>query len=505
MGGNCRSFLLHATSTKRGTYGIILSRYATEALRKFMIDHSQFQSPFTWRYGSAAMRSIWSEEHKRRLWRRIWVALAQAQREAGLVGAEQVDDLHAHIDHIDVARALEIEARIHHDLMAELQVFAEQCAIGGGIIHLGATSADIEDNADALRIREALQLILTELDALLARFAERIDELAAVPTIAFTHLQPAEPTTMGYRLCLYAQDLLEDRAAVERMHQQIRGKGIKGAVGTSASYADLLDQTPLSPAALEARVMAALDLPSYPIAGQVYPRKQDWQLVTTLAGLASSLSKFAFDLRLLQSPLSGEWRESFGAAQVGSSAMPFKRNPIQAEKLNSLGRLVASLVSTVWNNASASLLERTLDDSANRREILPVAFLAIDEMLAVSKRLLDALQIERAAADHLLERYGLFAAVERVLMAAARAGADRQAMHEHLREMSMKAWQSVKVDEPNPLPEMLATSPLLQRYLSVETIHQLLDARTYTGDAPERARQFAAAIRSRLHHRLEES
>lgn len=465
-----------------------------------MIDHSQFQSPFTWRYGSAEMRSIWSEEHKRHLWRRIWVALAQAQQEAGLVTAEQVADLRAHIDQIDVARALEIEARIHHDLMAELQVFAEQCAIGGGIIHLGATSADIEDNADALRIREALKLILTKLDELLANFADRIDELADVPTMAFTHLQPAEPTTMGYRLCLYAQDLLEDRAAIARIHQQIKGKGIKGAVGTSASYADLLAQSLLSPAVLEARIMAALDLPFYPIAGQVYPRKQDWQVMTTLAGLASSLSKFAFDLRLLQSPLSGEWREPFGAAQVGSSAMPFKRNPIQAEKLSSLSRLVVSFVSTAWDNASASLLERTLDDSANRREILPIAFLAIDEMLAVSKRLLRGLQVERAAADHLLERYGLFAAVERVLMAAARAGADRQAMHEHLREMSMNAWQSVNSGEPNPLPEALAASPLLRRYLSPEMIYELLDASAYTGNAPERARQFAAAIRSQLPH-----
>lgn len=451
------------------------------------------------------MRSIWSEEHKRHLWRRVWVALAQAQQEAGLVSAEQVDDLRAHIGRVDVTRALEIEARIHHDLMAELQVFAEQCAIGGGIIHLGATSADIEDNADALRIREALKLVLTKLDALLATFADRIDELADVPTMAFTHLQPAEPTTMGYRLCLHAQDLLEDRAAVARMHQHIKGKGVKGAVGTSASYADLLAQTPLSTAALEAQVMAALDLPFYPIAGQVYPRKQDWQVMTTLAGLAGSLSKFAFDLRLLQSPLSGEWREPFGVAQVGSSAMPFKRNPIQAEKLSSLGRLVASLVSTTWDNASTSLLERTLDDSANRREILPVAFLAIDEMLAVSERLLRDLQIDRAAANHLLERYGLFAAVERILMAAARAGADRQAMHEHLREISMSAWQLVNAGKPNPLPEALAASPLLQRYLSLETINELLDAPTYIGDAPERARQFAAAIRGQLPDLLEES
>lgn len=470
-----------------------------------MADHSQFQSPFTWRYGSAAMRSLWSEAHKRHLWRRIWVALAQAQHEAGLVSAEQVDDLRAHADQIDVARALEIEARIHHDLMAELQVFAEQCATGGGIIHLGATSADIEDNADALRIREALKLILAKLDELLAAFVERIDALADVPTMAFTHLQPAEPTTMGYRLCLYAQDLLEDRSAIVRAYEQIKGKGFKGAVGTSASYADLLNQTPLSPAALEARIMAILDLPVYPITGQVYPRKQDWQVVTTLAGLASSLSKFAFDLRLLQSPLSGEWREPFGAAQVGSSAMPFKRNPIQAEKLNGLGRLVASLVSTTWENASASLLERTLDDSANRRETLPVAFLAADEMLIVSKRLLNGLQVERAAADHLLERYGLFAAIERVLMAAVRAGADRQAMHEHLREISMEAWQSVNAGEPNPLPQSLAASSLLRRYLSSDTIDKLLDASTYVGDAPERARQFVAALGSHLQHPSEET
>ena len=219
-------------------------------------NHETYISPYTWRYGSEAMRRVWSLANQRRLWRRIWVALAEAQQDAGLVRAEQVDDLRAHVDDIDIDRALAIEAEIHHDLMAEVRTYAEQCPVGGGVIHLGATSMDVEDNADALRLRDALDLIIAAVGKLLAALADKIEAEADHVCMAFTHLQPAEPTTVGYRFANYAQDLLADYQDLRRVRADIRGKGFKGAVGTAASYTELLHGTGMTPADLEARVWA---------------------------------------------------------------------------------------------------------------------------------------------------------------------------------------------------------------------------------------------------------
>jgi adenylosuccinate lyase len=470
--------------------------------------HQTYLSPFTWRYGSEAMRRIWSERHKRLLWRQLWVALAEVQQAAGLVSQAQVDDLRAQAALVDVDRALEIEAEIHHDLMAEVKAFAEQCPLGGGIIHLGATSMDIEDNADALRLRQSLELILSGLAALLAELATQIERWADTPTMAFTHLQPAEPTTIGYRLAQYGLDLLTDLQELGRVRAGIRGKGFKGAVGTSASYEELLSPPASekkdrgnhtwSAARLEARIMAAIELDPFPVATQTYPRKQDWLVLNALAGLAGSLYKFAFDLRLLQSPPVGEWAEPFGRKQVGSSAMPFKRNPINAENIDSLARFVAGLPRLAWDNAVHSLLERTLDDSANRREMLPAAFLACDEILRRATRLIRDLRIDESAVARNLQRYGAFAATERVLMAAVRAGADRQAMHEIIREHSMAAWTDVAAGRPNPLPGRLAGETRITAYLDPEKVRLLLDAGEYVGDAPARARALAKAIRAEL-------
>jgi adenylosuccinate lyase len=461
-----------------------------------MFNHDSFISPFTWRYGSDEMRALWSETQRRRLWRRVWVAVATAQSEFGLVAPEQVADLQAHQDDIDIERALEIEAELRHDVMAEIKTYAEQCSIGGGIIHLGATSMDILDNADALRLRDALALIDGRVCAVLKRLAELVETWADVPTMAFTHLQPAEPTTVGYRLAGYAQDLLTDRANLTKIQTELKGKGIKGAVGTSASYQALLDDT--SPAELEARVMTLLDLPAYDIATQTYPRKQDWQIGVVLAGIAGSLYKFAFDLRILQSPPIGEWAEPFGAKQVGSSAMPFKRNPVKAENIDSLGRWVAAQVSVLWDNAAHSLLERTLDDSANRRVVLPGIFLALDEMLMQSGRVLDGLHINREGIARNMERYGPFAAIERLLMKLAAAGADRQEMHERLREHSLRAWDALQAGDDNPLVEMVAADDALHQFLDEEAIRAAMQAGDYVGDAPVRARNFAAKIRENI-------
>ena len=460
------------------------------------LNYEVYQSPYTWRYGSAKMRALWSEAEKRRVWRRLWVALAEVQAEFGLVSAEQVADLRQHMLSVDVPRALQIEAEIQHDLMAELKTFAEQAPVGGAILHLGATSMDIEDNADVLRTRQALTMVLAGLEALLLTFAEKIESTAHLPLIALTHLQPAEPSTLGYRLAIYAQDLFEDWQMLKQQQRNLRGKGFKGAVGTRASYAELIGVDRLED--FEQRLSEKLALPFYPVATQVYPRKQDYQLTSALTGLGGSLYKFAFDLRILQSPPIGEWSEPFGKKQVGSSAMPFKRNPIHAEKIDSLGRVLAQLPRLAWDNAAHSLLERTLDDSANRRALLPEAFLITDELLRVSQRILSGLQVNEAAMRRNLAIYAPFAAIERVLMAAAKQGADRQEMHERLRQHAMQAWEAVQTGQPNPLEELVAADQQLLGYLPEGELRALMDASTHLGDAPQRALKLAQNIRQCL-------
>ncbi len=459
-------------------------------------DFSTYLSPFTWRYGSPEMRRLWSEAHKRRLWRFIWLSLAEVQAEFGLIRPQQVEDLRAHVEEVNIPRALEIEAEIHHDLMAELRAFAEQCPLGGAVLHLGATSADIEDNADALRLRQALDLLLEKIKSLLACFADKIEAWADTPIIAFTHLQPAEPSTLGYRLAQYAQDIWMDWENLRRRRAHLKGKGFKGAVGSGASYAELLGAERL--AEFEARLSERLGLPFFPVTTQTYPRKQDYQVIADLAGLGASLYKFAFDLRLLQSPSLGEWSEPFGKAQVGSTAMPFKRNPINAEKIDSLGRALAQMPRLAWDNAAHSLLERTLDDSANRRFLLPEAFLIADELVSVTLRLLAGLQVDEKAIQRNLETYGPFAATERVLMALGKAGADRQAMHEHLRQHAMAAWEAIQRGEANPLAQRLCTDPQFLRFLSESQLRALMDISQHLGDAPQRARELAQTIRQAL-------
>lgn len=460
--------------------------------------HETYLSPLTWRYGSDDMRGVWSEANKRRLLRRFWVALAEAQCEAGLVTAEQAAELRVHQDDIDIERAEAIEREIRHDLMAEIRTFAEQCPVGGPIIHLGATSMDVLDNVDALRLRDALDLILSGLEATLKALAERIEAEADTAAMAFTHIQPAEPTTIGYRLAQYGQDLLGDWDELRRVRDGIRGKGLKGAVGTSASYTQLLAENGWTARRLEDEVMEKLGIRPFLAATQTYPRKQDWLVVNALAGLCASLHKFAFDLRILQSPPFGEWSEPFGAKQVGSSAMPFKRNPIAAENIDSLTRLVAAFPRTAWDNAALSLLERTLDDSANRRLFLPEAFLLTDEVLGRAQKLVEGLSIWPGPTARNLREYGVFAATERLLMEAVKAGGDRQELHEVIREHSLVAWQALQAGEPNPLAANLLADPRVSGLVDEETGLRLLDASDYVGDAPTRAREMAAAIRESI-------
>jgi len=462
------------------------------------IDHSTFVSPLTWRYGSVEMRQIWSETKKRRLMRQVWVALAQAQHKAGLVTSDQVADLKSQQDNIDIERALQIEQETRHDVMAEIRAFAEQCPVGGPIIHWGATSSDITDNVDILRLREAATLLQGRLRSLLGLLADKIDAWAAFATMGHTHIQPAEPTTLGYRFAVYAQDLLENYASLDHLIKCLRGKGFKGAVGTQASYQELLTGSSISPAEMEAEAMAQLQLPYYPIATQTYTRQQDLLIQQQLAAIAASLHKFALDFRVLQSPPFGEWAEPFGKAQVGSSAMPFKRNPVNTENICSLARYVAALPAVTWDNASQAILERSLDDSANRRLIQAEGFLATDELIIRATRIVADMVIDEQAIQNNLERYGPFAATERLLMGLVAGGADRQEGHEWIRESSLVAWSALRQGRENPLMELLKSDRRITQFLSPAEIERLMNHRAYTGTAEERARALARTIRHQV-------
>ncbi|PKN85210.1 MAG: adenylosuccinate lyase [Chloroflexi bacterium HGW-Chloroflexi-8] len=455
-----------------------------------------YLSPFSWRYASPEMRSIWSEIHKRQLWRKIWLTLATVQSHYGLVNADQLSELKLNVNHIDMDSALKLEAEIHHDLMAELKTFASQCPQAGGILHLGATSMDIEDNADALRIREALDMILKSLSKLLIILASQIEKYADLPVMAYTHLQPAEPTTLGYRFCVYAQDLLEDWHHLAEIRSHIRGKGFKGAVGTGASFADLIGLENLED--FEASLSRELELPFYSISSQTYPRKQDFDVLSALAGLGASLHKFALDIRVLQSPSIGEMSEPFATNQVGSSAMPFKRNPIHAEKVDSLARQLAVLPQVAWQNSANSILERTLDDSANRRSILPEAFLISDELLLVSTRLMEGFKVHEKAIQRNLDKYAPFAATERLMMATSKKGADRQVIHELIRQHALTAWNAIQNGDENPLLQTLINDSSLKQWLSKSEIESLSDIQSYTGFAKQRALDFVSKIRLSL-------
>ncbi|TAM60428.1 adenylosuccinate lyase [bacterium] len=458
------------------------------------MDNTTYASPFSWRYGRSELRALFSERERRRLWRRVWIALAEAQRDAGLVSDAELDDLRAHADEIDLPAALAIEREIGHDLMAEIRVFAAQAKVGGGKLHLGATSMDIEDNVETYRMRVAVALLGERLQALLRAFAAAIRRYAASVCMAFTHLQPAEPTTIGYRLAVYAQDLLIDDEGLRNLLERLTAKGMRGAVGTSASYAALLAGTRMSPQEQEEKILAAFDLRARDVATQTYPRKLDYLVLSTLAGLGASLSKFAADVRILSAPGFGEMFEPFGRKQVGSSAMPFKRNPVMAERIDSLARLLPGYAGTAWQNAATNYLERTLDDSANRRTTLPEAVLCSDEILGLALRIVEGLRIDEARVRENLRRFGPFAGSEAVMMAASKAGGDRQELHEVLREAAMVAWEATARGESNPLANLLADDPRITRWLDPAEIRRHMDPSTHVGDAAERALRVAERI-----------
>lgn len=460
--------------------------------------HDTFISPFTWRYGSKEMREIFSERHKRILMRTVWIALAKAEAGCGLVTPEQIAELEAHKYDIDIERAGEIEAEIKHDVMAEIRTYAEQCPKAGAIIHLGATSMDVLDNMDAMRLKEALDIIISRSRDLLSAFTEKAEEYKGLACMAFTHLQPAEITTAGYRISQSIQDLCDDITRLEEVYSSIRGKGMKGAVGTGASYKELVQGRGMTSIELEEKVMKELGLKAFDAATQIYTRKQDLKVVEALSSLCATMYKFAADFRIMQSPPIGEWSEPFGKKQVGSSAMPFKRNPINCEKIDSLARFVSSFYMTAWQNSVTTFLERTLDDSANRRIMLPEVFLATEECIITLRRVVSGMNIHESAVKKLMDSYGVFSATERLLMELGKWGADRQEMHEVIREESLRAWAEVQEGRENNLRENLENDERILAFLSKDEIDSLLDADAYTGDAVQRTDMVLAKARQIL-------
>lgn len=455
-------------------------------------DYTTYLSPFTWRYGSNEMRAIWSEVHKRKLWRKIWVALAKAQHTQGLVSQKELDDLITYQENIDIEKADEIEKEIHHDLMAEIKTYESQAKIGGGKIHLGATSMDIEDNADTIRYTESFVLIEKKLTIVLHALSEKIKQYKALPCMAYTHLQPAEPTTLGYRFCLYAQDILLDLQLLHFVQMMNKGKGMKGAVGTSASYTALLSKEKAQ--TMENTVMKALGIEAIDIASQTGPRKIEFFIATSLSSIAQSLYKFAFDVRIMQSPGFAEWQEPFGKKQVGSSAMPFKRNPIKSEQICSLSRLITNLANVSKDNAMHMLLERTLDDSANRRIYLPEMFLATDTILESAKNIIENLVINEKQIEKNLKKYGPFSATEAVMMLAVKNGANRQEMHELLRKHAMTAYAEMAETDVNPLAKNLSHDKKILQFVDAKTLQKLLDPTTHIGLAKTYCTKFLQTL-----------
>jgi adenylosuccinate lyase len=378
-------------------------------------------------------------------------------------------------------------------LMAEVKTYGEKAKVGSGKIHLGATSMDIEDNADTIRIIDSLAHIEKQLNDLLSSFGVKIEKYKDMACMGYTHLQTAEPTTVGYRFAFYAQDLLYDKKLLDFVKLQVKGKGMKGAVGTAASYTKLLDEK--RAVQLEKNIMEDLGIDAVTVASQTAPRKIEFLVANTLSSIATSLHKFAFDLRIMQSPGFGEWQEPFGKKQIGSSAMPFKRNPWKAEQICSLARIVFNLANVARDNSANMLLERTLDDSASRRVFLPEIFLAIDEMLQSSINLVEGLVINEKQIVRNLDIYGPFAATEVLLMESVKRGADRQEMHEVLRENALKAYEVIQDGGSNPLEKQLMEDRRITKFIPGDEVKKLLDPKSHVGRAPQMCETFLKELK----------
>lgn len=459
--------------------------------------HKIFQSPFSSRYASQEMSALFSAQHRHRQWRLIWVTLAKAQHSLGLpITEEQIEELESQIDHIDFDLAADYEAKLRHDVMAHIHTYGEQCPKARPIIHLGATSCLITDNADVLTLRDTLTLTKRRLLRLIRALRNQAKTHKALPCLSWTHFQSGQPCTVGKRLALYLQDFVIDLEDLDHRLQRLKLLGTKGATGTQASFLDLFDGDHDKVEALDQTFAHILDFEeTYPLSGQTYTRKQDMQILNVLSGIATSAHKMATDIRLLAHMK--EWEEPFRKDQVGSSAMPYKRNPMQSERVCSLARYVMSLEDNPKYTAATQWLERSLDDSANRRLCIPEAFLGVDSILLLATNIVEGLQIyPRMIEKHLNEELP-FLATERILMASVQAGGDRQEIHERLRVHCMESTRRIKEEGlENDLIQRLSEDVLIP--LDQKSLIKLLDAKAFTGRSEKQVEAYLEGVVNEL-------
>lgn len=450
-----------------------------------------YENPLISRYASKAMAQNFSDEKKFKTWRRLWVALAEAEMELGLpITPDQVEELRRFQDDINYNVAAAREREVRHDVMSHVYAYGVQCPSARAIIHLGATSCYVGDNADILIMRDALSIVLTKLVNCMAELAKFAMQYKDMPTLGFTHFQPAQLTTVGKRACLWLQDLLMDLEELEHVISILKMRGVKGTTGTQASFLTLFDGDHEKVKELEKRVAAKMGLKAcFAVTGQTYPRKLDAIVLSQLSGIAQSAYKFADDIRLLQNMK--EIEEPFEKSQIGSSAMAYKRNPMRSERICSLSRFVMANSENAAMTAATQWLERTLDDSANKRLAVPQAFLAVDAILNIYLNVVDGLVVYPKMVEKHVRAELPFMATETILMEAVRRGGDRQELHERIRVHSMEAGRRVKMEGmENDLLSRIAADPAFG--LTLQEIDELLDAKRFTGRAEQQVEEFVA-------------
>jgi adenylosuccinate lyase len=463
-------------------------------------ERERYHSPLSARYAGAAMQHLFSDDVKFRTWRRLWVALAEAERELGLpITKAQVQELRRSAEKVNYRTAERIERQIRHDVMAHVRAFGEQCPKAKGVIHLGATSCYVADNTELIQMREGLRLVAAKLAKLIGLLGTFASKHRALPTLGFTHFQPAQPTTVGKRACLWAQDFVLDLEEIETRLDRLRFRGVKGTTGTQASFLALFDGDEEKVVRLDRAVARKMGFDAvYPVTGQTYPRKVDDQILGALSGAAQSASKMATDLRLLQGLK--ELEEPFGKRQVGSSAMAYKRNPMRSERVCALSRFVLLGAQNPAVTAATQWLERTLDDSANRRLAIAESFLAVDGLLNLCLDIAGGLVVNRAQIRNRLAAELPFMATEEVLMAAVKAGGDRQALHERIRVHAQAAARAVKQEgKENDLLERLASDPAFEPVR--DRLDAMTDPRRFVGRAPAQVTAFVREVISPIRRR----
>lgn len=450
----------------------------------------RFEHPLASRYASKAMVRLLSPLYRQRVWRRLWIALAEAEAELGLpVTAAQIAELRATQDDVDLEAIARHESALRHDVMAAIHAWGEQAPGARPILHLGATSCFVTDNGDLLIVQEALALLRRRLQDVIAALAAFAAQWQDQPTLGFTHFQPAQPTTVGKRATLWIQDLLLDLEDLDHLIRTTPVRGVKGTTGTQASFLELFGGDGAKVEALERRFCEKVGFPAIPVSGQTATRKLEDRIGQVLCGLAASAGKFASDLRLLQHLK--EVEEPFESKQIGSSAMPYKRNPMRSERINSLARFVLGLMPSTYQTSANQWMERTLDDSAHRRLAISQGLLAVDAILVLFRNVASGLVVYPRMIEARLAQELPFMAAEVLLMEAVKRGGDRQDLHERFRGAALEAGRRIKAEgRPNELLKLLAEDPAWA--MTEPELAALLDARRFTGRAGEQVRQFLA-------------